>query len=102
MTERWRGRAVAVALALSAIAVFFPLARHEFIDFDDAGYVFANPHVRAGLTRDGLVWAFTTDAQSNWTPLSWRRRTGTMPRPDLEPLFVRPVKRFQALKERSR
>jgi hypothetical protein len=53
------------------VAVYAPVATHGYIDFDDPGYVFNNPHVRAGLSWEGARWAFTTTAQSNWNPLTW-------------------------------
>lgn len=43
----------------------------NFIAFDDGPYVTQNPHVTAGLARDGLRWAFTTFHTGNWHPLTW-------------------------------
>jgi tetratricopeptide (TPR) repeat protein len=57
-------------VALTA-AVFAPVRSHEFVSWDDAAYVYQNPHVAAGLTRDGVRWAFTTFEQGNWHPLTW-------------------------------
>jgi tetratricopeptide (TPR) repeat protein len=42
-----------------------------FVNFDDDEYVTANRHVQAGLTADGLRWAFTTFHAHNWHPLTW-------------------------------
>ena len=42
-----------------------------FVGLDDPGYVTANERVLAGLTVDGVLWAFTTSAQGNWHPLTW-------------------------------
>jgi tetratricopeptide (TPR) repeat protein len=55
-----------VTLAVYSRAVYF-----DFINFDDPDYVTNNPHVRAGLTWDGFVWAFTTFHAANWSPLTW-------------------------------
>ena len=30
-----------------------------------------NPHVRAGLTLQGAIWAFTSSYAANWVPLTW-------------------------------
>jgi len=30
-----------------------------------------NPHVRAGLTIEGVTWALTTGTATNWHPLTW-------------------------------
>lgn len=44
---------------------------HPFSTYDDPAYVLDNPHVLAGLTRDGISWAFTTFHFANWHPLTW-------------------------------
>ena len=46
-------------LLLAVGLVFGQTVRHEFIGFDDQGYVYENPHVTAGLTLPGLWWALT-------------------------------------------
>ena len=43
--------------------------RFDFVTWDDPEYVTANEHVRRGLTRDGIVRAFTTGDVANWQPL---------------------------------
>src|SRR5262245_48068009 len=53
-------------LLLFLRAVFFP-----FLNHDDHLYVFQNPHVQGGLTRDNVAWAFTTFHAANWHPLTW-------------------------------
>jgi hypothetical protein len=68
----WRREGAVLALILAVtLWVYLPLAHHAFIDFDDPAYIFDNPHVRAGLSREGLAWALTTNAEANWTPLTW-------------------------------
>lgn len=42
-----------------------------WVTFDDPVYVTDNPNVRAGLTLDGLRWAFASGHGSNWHPLTW-------------------------------
>lgn len=62
-----------VCLALIAL-VFVPYAQvagHEFLVCDDDDYVTANPQVQAGLTWEGMRWAFSTFHASNWHPLTW-------------------------------
>ena len=44
---------------------------NDFIRYDDTLYVIDNPHVRAGLSPEGLRWAATARAASNWHPLTW-------------------------------
>ncbi len=67
------GMAVAVCglLALLVAIVFGQTLRHDFIDLDDSQYVFDNPHVRDGLSLQGIVWAFTQRHEANWHPLTW-------------------------------
>ena len=60
-------------LVLVTIAIYWPVMRHAFVNHDDPLYVTDNPHVRAGLTWEGLVWAFgrVHGDQTYWHPLSW-------------------------------
>jgi Flp pilus assembly protein TadD len=63
----------ASALALAALAAFFPVLSNGFVDFDDGLYVVDNPWVRAGLSWEGLRWAFAppADGGTYWHPLTW-------------------------------
>jgi tetratricopeptide (TPR) repeat protein len=63
--------AIALALAVATLAVYAPVVRHGFVDYDDAEYVFRNPRVRAGLSSEGIAWAFTSVEAANWHPLTW-------------------------------
>ena len=63
--------ATAIGLAVLTVFVYAPVRHFGFIDLDDPGYVYDNPHVTAGLTWDGIVWAFTTGYAANWHPLTW-------------------------------
>ncbi len=57
-------------LALVTLAVYLPALHHGFVEYDDQQYVTDNPRVQAGLTWNGLVWAFGFHA-GNWHPLAW-------------------------------
>jgi Tfp pilus assembly protein PilF len=50
--------------------VFGQTLRHDFINYDDQDYVFANAEVVKGLTGHGIVWAFTGPHSFNWHPLT--------------------------------
>src|SRR5204862_212965 len=63
--------ATGLALALITFGVYSSVRGHEFQQFDDAAYVTQNGSVRAGLTLQGLRWAFTTPYAGNWHPLTW-------------------------------
>jgi Flp pilus assembly protein TadD len=60
-----------VCLALAVLALYWPLTRYGFVNFDDDEYVTANPHVLGGLTANSVKWAFTTGHASNWHPVTW-------------------------------
>lgn len=63
--------AICVCLGLATWAVFGQTLRHDFVNYDDDQYVYANPMVSAGLTIKGVVWAFTRTHWHNWHPLTW-------------------------------
>lgn len=65
-------RSVLLALALMAftLVVYLPAAGLEFVLYDDDFYVTGVEPVRAGLTRDGIAWAFTSTQGANWFPLT--------------------------------
>lgn len=69
--HRLQAIAVCVLLILAVVLVFGQTARHEFVNFDDHAYVYENPHVTHGLTRENVVWAFTSVHSANWHPLTW-------------------------------
>jgi hypothetical protein len=58
-------------LVLLVLAVFLQVGNHSFVNFDDPQYVYENPHVQRGLTKESLAWAFTSTGQANWHPLTW-------------------------------
>ena len=61
---------IAVSLVIATCLVYAQTARFDFVNWDDPRYVTANPHVRAGLTRSGAVWALTSGDEANWFPLT--------------------------------
>ena len=62
---------VCCLLTLVTLACYWPVTNHKFVSFDDDQYIRDNPHVRAGLTASGLLWAFQSGYASNWHPLTW-------------------------------
>ena len=58
-------------LTVMTLAVFLPVARHGYVNYDDSDYVTANRHVQSGLTWENVVWAFKSGHASNWHPLTW-------------------------------
>lgn len=65
------GPAIAALVACAAFAIFAETLRHDFISWDDSGYVTRNATVLAGLTPDGLVWALKSFHMGNWHPVTW-------------------------------
>ncbi|MBZ5637179.1 MAG: tetratricopeptide repeat protein [Acidobacteriia bacterium] len=67
-----RQRTIAIVLlATATIIAFSSVGGNGFLDYDDDEYVTLNPHVRSGLTAQGLAWAFTSFHAGNWHPLTW-------------------------------
>ena len=62
---------IGALLAAAVLIVYGQAAGFDFVNIDDPGYVQNNEHVRAGLTRAGILWAFTATDQANWHPLTW-------------------------------
>ncbi len=70
--RRSPGQVLAVCglLVLAVGLVFGQSVRHEFLNFDDHEYVYANPQVSRGLTVRGVAWVFTHKHGANWHPLT--------------------------------
>ena len=72
MTLGQRDLLISAALIAFVAAVFSSVARHDFVQYDDPLLVTDNPHVKAGLTWDGIVWAFGRGANvAYWMPLTY-------------------------------
>jgi Flp pilus assembly protein TadD len=66
-----RGLIFCLLLALAILALYNPVTRAPFLNFDDDAYVTENLHVRAGINRTTVVWAFRSLEASNWHPITW-------------------------------
>jgi hypothetical protein len=60
-----------LVLAVVVLVVYAQVLGHDFVSYDDPDYVSQNPHVRGGLTRGNVVWAFSAGHAGNWHPLTW-------------------------------
>jgi protein O-mannosyl-transferase len=58
-------------LVAATLAVYNPVNRNAFVNFDDDHYITGNPHVLAGLKWETVKWAFTNYYEANWHPLTW-------------------------------
>lgn len=62
---------ISVFLALAILGIYRQVNEFEFVSFDDPMYVQENVHVHGGITRDSIIWAFSTTYAGNWHPLTW-------------------------------
>ena len=60
-----------LALAAAVLAVYSPVVGFDFVNLDDPLYVYENPHVRGGITPEGIRWAFMNLDANFWHPLTW-------------------------------
>jgi Flp pilus assembly protein TadD len=63
--------AVSIALVAAVFAVFGRTVRFDLLNFDDRASISDNPEVSGGLTKQGVVWVFTTAESGAWQPLVW-------------------------------
>lgn len=57
-------------LALT-ITAYAQLVNCGYISFDDAVYVIENDNVKVGFNIESIRWAFLTNNDGNWFPLTW-------------------------------
>jgi len=62
---------IALLLFLGTVGLYYPALQNGFVNYDDPAYVTSNPHVQRGLTKQSVMWAFTSTAEANWHPLTW-------------------------------
>lgn len=62
---------LSLLLALLALALYNPVTRMGFVNFDDPAYVTGNRNVQNGLTWKTVRWAFLSTDAANWHPLTW-------------------------------
>jgi hypothetical protein len=60
----------ALLLLVLTGCIFYPVASHEFVDFDDFILITNHPLHLAGLSPASLAAAFTTPYHSNWIPVT--------------------------------
>lgn len=73
MPGRWKLNQPAlscVLLALAVATIYLPAVFLGFTNYDDPYYVTENPHVRNGLSLDGVRWALSHTCAGNWQPLT--------------------------------
>jgi tetratricopeptide (TPR) repeat protein len=68
--DRLAAGVVCILLAGIVWIAFGQTLRHEFVNYDDGPYVYANPKIINGLTLSNVAWAFTHVHAANWHPLT--------------------------------
>lgn len=58
-------------LVLATIALYNPISRAPFLNYDDDYYILQNSHIRSGLTGSTAKWALHATDLSNWHPVTW-------------------------------
>ncbi len=59
------------AFSILIAFIYIQTIQFDFVNYDDNVYVYENPHVLGGPTKDNLLWALTTTHAWNWHPLTW-------------------------------
>jgi tetratricopeptide (TPR) repeat protein len=62
---------ICLALALVTAALYWPITRNGFVNFDDDEYIVGNTHITSGMSWANVVWAFKSGEAANWHPLTW-------------------------------
>jgi len=78
MSSRQTCLILSAGLFLATVLAYAPLWRNDFVNIDDGVYIWQNPNVQQGFTREAIRWAFdfsTRDDwrpyEANWHPLTW-------------------------------
>jgi len=58
-------------LFFAALAIYWQMNNHDFVNFDDDLYVYENYRIKAGLTYSSIKWAFGFTDIAYWHPLTW-------------------------------
>ncbi len=62
---------ICLSLTVATSIAFWRVTRCEFTTYDDPLYVTENSHVQAGMSLEGIRWAFFTGHAPYWHPLTW-------------------------------
>ena len=69
-SDRLLATVISILLVGVVWIAFGQTLRHEFVNYDDGSFVYANPRITSGLTLDDAKWAFTHFRAGNWQPLT--------------------------------
>ena len=71
LSPRARVALLVAGIVIATVVLYYPVASHPFLNYDDDIYVLNNPQVQAGLSWETVKWSFTALYASNWHPLTW-------------------------------
>ena len=78
MSSRQTCLTLSAGLLLATLLAYAPVWRNDFVNIDDGVYIWQNPNVQQGFTRDAIRWAFDFSTredwrpyEANWHPLTW-------------------------------
>ncbi|MBX9788262.1 MAG: hypothetical protein K2Y37_05060 [Pirellulales bacterium] len=78
MSSRQACLITSASLLVATFVAYAPVWRNDFVNIDDGVYIWQNPHVQRGFTREALRWAFDFSLaddwrpyEANWHPLTW-------------------------------
>lgn len=63
--------AACAAVFALAWAAYWPAIDFGYVEVDDPWYFVPGEFVSRGVSKQGLTWAFLTNAVANWHPLTW-------------------------------
>lgn len=58
-------------IILVTLLVYAQVWKYDFIIWDDPSYIISNFHIQSGFHWDSIRWAFTTNHNATWHPLTW-------------------------------
>jgi len=57
-------------LAAITLALYWPVTRFQFVNYDDTDFITGNPVIQAGVTANGLRYALSAEVARNWHPIT--------------------------------
>lgn len=71
MKDKYYPVFIGFLLIIGTLVLYWPVQHYEFVNYDDDIYVTENLHVRSGIAKESVIWAFTNDEAGFWHPITW-------------------------------
>jgi Tfp pilus assembly protein PilF len=62
---------ISAAMVFATLIAYEPIRHNGFVGYDDDGYITKNFDVLRGLTKQSVIWAFTTSHTGYPHPITW-------------------------------